>query len=160
MLAFGTDQGELTNGKHHPKYIWGSKDHDDIPRHFKLLCDEETTVPKPFFVSSLKVLGKSLELQKPVRFSEEWNRKSALYKGSCCRSAEAEGNPFKGKPGQSQKKSLTDSQPRPVLTPSFALSTETPVSVPEKEKTLPSLYNFNLFLIFLPKAYLCKKDMK
>ena len=38
MLAFGTNQGEeLTNCKHHPKYIWGSKDHKHLPKHFKLL---------------------------------------------------------------------------------------------------------------------------
>lgn len=37
MWAFRTNQGELTSCKHHPKYIQGSKDHDHLLRHFKLL---------------------------------------------------------------------------------------------------------------------------
>ena len=43
--------------------------------------------------------------------------------------------PSRGNLEQSQKKSLTDTQPSPALTPSMALSTETAFSIIEKENT-------------------------
>lgn len=99
MLAFGTNQGEeLTNCKHHPKYIWDSKDHKHLLRHLHCCSYEKIMIPKRFFLFLLKLPGKNLELLKPVRVGEEWNRKSALYIGSCCTDAEAEENPLKGKP--------------------------------------------------------------
>lgn len=55
--------------------------------------------------------------------------------------------PSRGNPEQSQKKSLTDTQPSPVLTPSVALSTETTISALEKENTSKPI-KLKLFLIF------------
>ena len=43
--------------------------------------------------------------------------------------------PSRGNLEQSQKKSLTDTQPSPALTPSMVLSTETAFSIIEKENT-------------------------
>ena len=92
-------------------------------------------IPKYFFLFLLKLPGKNLELLKPVRFGEEWNRKSALYIGSCCRDAEAEENPLKGKPGTEPEKKFNWHSAKSTLTPSVALSTETALSIIEKENT-------------------------
>ena len=136
MLAFGANQGEeLTNCKHHPKYIWDSKDHKHLLRHLHCCSYEKIMIPKRFFLFLLKLPGKNLELLKPVRFGEEWNRKSALYIGSCCTDAEAEENPLKGKPETEPEKKFNWHPAKSALTPSVALSTETALSIIEKENT-------------------------
>lgn len=53
-------------------------------------------VPKVVFLSHLKVPGKSLPLLKPVRLSVSEIESLLFIKGLV---EEAEGNPFKGKPG-------------------------------------------------------------
>lgn len=58
--------------------------------------------------------------------------------------------PSRGNPEQSQKKSLTDTQPSLVLTPSVPLSTEPAPSALGKWNTSKAI-KLKLFLIFTPK---------
>lgn len=54
--------------------------------------------------------------------------------------------PSRGNPEESQKKSLTDTQPSPTLTPSVALSTEGILSAPEKR----NIYEAIKLKLFFP----------
>ena len=94
-------------------------------------CSYEKLIPKCFFLSLLKVPGKSLELLKPVRFGKEWNRKSALYIRSCCRDAKAEENPFKGKPGTEPEKKFNWHPAKSSINPFHDTHTETALSIIE-----------------------------
>lgn len=60
--------------------------------------------------------GKGIQLLKPVRpDAAEWNRKSVLYKGSCCRGG---GKSLQGETrGRAREKSLTDTLPSSSINP-------------------------------------------